>query len=212
MYNRAKALPIKFLSTLSLRRATVNVQLHCLFLRISIHALLAESDPLSSAMSCFAFLFLSTLSLRRATWSTPPCKRFPYNFYPRSPCGERQTAAAKSADDAKFLSTLSLRRATRGPQAPPIIYPFLSTLSLRRATAQQRQGYLPVGYFYPRSPCGERLTRHCCRCFAMPFLSTLSLRRATLCPGAACSNKLISIHALLAESDPLHRAAAAAGE
>ena len=56
---------------------------------------------------------------------------------------------------------------------------FLSTLSLRRATLSALVlQVIPVD-FYPRSPCGER----------------------HLCPGAACSNKLISIHALLAESD-----------
>ena len=58
--------PIKFLSTLSLRRATSSV--------------------------CLVFLakrFLSTLSLRRATSSLGRfCTYYP-DFYPRSPCGER---------------------------------------------------------------------------------------------------------------------------
>ena len=79
-----------FLSTLSLRRATVhydNYNLHCVisihallaesdwWLRcwqlaardISIHALLAESDSFCACSAGCAFLFLSTLSLRRAT-------------------------------------------------------------------------------------------------------------------------------------------------
>ena len=56
-------------------------------------------------------------------------------------------------------------------------------------------------YFYPRSPCGERLR------WKLPctpwhiFLSTLSLRRATGGYKALGFDTLISIHALLAESD-----------
>ena len=57
---------------------------------------------------------------------------------------------------------------------------FLSTLSLRRATPSNVNMRLSDWYFYPRSPCGERLiftTRHMA---VGVFLSTLSLRRATL--------------------------------
>ena len=56
---------------------------------------------------------------------------------------------------------------------------FLSTLSLRRATVHITNLYLDTCHFYPRSPCGERL-----KLFAKRFC-----------------NSLISIHALLAESD-----------
>ena len=56
---------------------------------------------------------------------------------------------------------------------------FLSTLSLRRATRGLLHHTRQAKYFYPRSPCGER---HC------HF-------------NALCSHNLISIHALLAESD-----------
>ena len=35
---------------------------------------------------------------------------------------------------------------------------FLSTLSLRRATLERRRKPRPGQYFYPRSPCGERLS------------------------------------------------------
>ena len=60
----------QFLSTLSLRRATDYVR-YCIHARgISIHALLAESDPDISITSNFEHTFLSTLSLRRAT--APP--------------------------------------------------------------------------------------------------------------------------------------------
>ena len=56
---------------------------------------------------------------------------------------------------------------------------FLSTLSLRRATHDTRRYDMRDTYFYPRSPCGERLTfRQSCGRIPV-FLSTLSLRRAT---------------------------------
>ena len=83
----------------------------------------------------------------------------------------------------KFLSTLSLRRATGMIPADLLDDVFLSTLSLRRATrgfvTRARLGW----YFYPRSPCGERLYGFC----------------------AARIPENISIHALLAESDHSHR-------
>ena len=60
---------------------------------------------------------------------------------------------------------------------------FLSTLSLRRATARQGMLDAPADHFYPRSPCGER---H----------DTYVIMEAT---------KVISIHALLAESDQAHQ-------
>ena len=102
--------------------------------------------------------------------------------------------------------------------------PFLSTLSLRRATMRpknrkkrhnnfyprspcgerHRHSELTISglYFYPRSPCGERPNRRELLLRYQEFLSTLSLRRATTGgkiqdPGQV----LISIHALLAESD-----------
>ena len=56
-----------FLSTLSLRRATVGLILIDCAQDISIHALLAESDELSPSAPSPLSPFLSTLSLRRAT-------------------------------------------------------------------------------------------------------------------------------------------------
>ena len=56
-----------FLSTLSLRRATVLLVSEKTDERISIHALLAESDIASARSGPALVPFLSTLSLRRAT-------------------------------------------------------------------------------------------------------------------------------------------------
>ena len=102
-------------------------------------------------------------------------------FYPRSPCGERpQDLIAKELALA-FLSTLSLRRATILHMGRSLAQLFLSTLSLRRATLPPTDRIFFFVYFYPRSPCGERLVHY----------DNYNLH---------C---VISIHALLAESDIL---------
>ena len=147
----------KFLSTLSLRRATcppVGGLLRSIYFyprspcgerqdliakeltlaKISIHALLAESDR-----------------------PTRPCKKL----------------------RKLFLSTLSLRRATSPLMWPWSPLKFLSTLSLRRATRQSSKTERHFPYFYPRSPCGERPEHKGTNTGTNRFLSTLSLRRAT---------------------------------
>ena len=58
-------------------------------------------------------------------------------------------------------------------------------------------------YFYPRSPCGERLHGLHLNWPECLFLSTLSLRRATLRVLDGSKSSIISIHALLAESDSI---------
>ena len=58
-------------------------------MKISIHALLAESDYYNRPGLFFQYTFLSTLSLRRATELNSSWISSIRNFYPRSPCGER---------------------------------------------------------------------------------------------------------------------------
>ena len=148
-------------------------------IRISIHALLAESDTTFQKLMAALLQFLSTLSLRRATCRVPasPCPL--QYFYPRSPCGERPYGRINDISRLIFLSTLSLRRATSFaqfldycddisihallaesdrflPTLPMYLVLFLSTLSLRRATSRAKAIPAKVGDFYPRSPCGER--------------------------------------------------------
>ena len=123
-----------FLSTLSLRRATVGQKRFRQKLAISIHALLAESDSPIDVLAVSAVPFLSTLSLRRATRFRASlsavltisihallaesdgfglARMAPHAyFYPRSPCGERPIMTITTCIASKFLSTLSLRRAT----------------------------------------------------------------------------------------------------
>ena len=168
-----------FLSTLSLRRATdamqANQSEHC----ISIHALLAESDQAANGLANTPPQFLSTLSLRRATNS------------------------GTQSDPAKSIS----------------IHALLAESDSRAKTISTK-----ISHFYPRSPCGERQHQRKQKGGIQQFLSTLSLRRATNSIGliihvggflstlslrrATATRQVtqtcraISIHALLAESDP----------
>ena len=145
-----------FLSTLSLRRATPRFWRQGSAPWISIHALLAESD----------WERITTTSKNRY-------------FYPRSPCGERQTSLVVIGTNCVFLSTLSLRRATK---------------HFTGAKSHDPD-------FYPRSPCGERRAEMQPLAPRSRFLSTLSLRRATTFNLGGQDITVISIHALLAESD-----------
>ena len=132
-------------------RAVQNTQID-----ISIHALLAESDGLGFCYYCDDFAFLSTLSLRRATSTLHNILELfaisihallaesdlgnvavelpTWNFYPRSPCGERQTYNR----DTALLSIISIHALLA--ESDHII----------RYTVDFHAN------FYPRSPCGER--------------------------------------------------------
>ena len=153
---RGEPLKRKFLSTLSLRRATHKHTNKGVNNYISIHALLAESDrPRYSFDRRFA---ISIHALLAESDKLTFCAVISIlNFYPRSPCGERP------------------RRYRRWPAARPI--------SIHALLAESDQ---------------------CSHDAILPpyiFLSTLSLRRATYIIGHAVNFHPISIHALLAESD-----------
>ena len=178
---RGGRLAVQFLSTLSLRRATPWHQRQHQHRKISIHALLAESDRPTANNATTNYEFLSTLSLRRAT----PNKN-------------------DGGPGGQFLSTLSLRRATTEIWDVIAVITISIHALLAESDSQWRTLASGMYDFYPRSPCGERRA-------AMPvlapqflFLSTLSLRRAT-CGNAGIGTPIsISIHALLAESDYFH--------
>ena len=101
-----------FLSTLSLRRATALPGWWTAGPAISIHALLAESDPLKAAITAAP----QQISIHALLAESDPVILFPkipvFDFYPRSPCGERLFNDLKVPESVSFLSTLSLRRAT----------------------------------------------------------------------------------------------------
>ena len=193
--------------------------------RISIHALLAESDVNEVPYQRKIDQFLSTLSLRRATSDLLMVTVALDDFYPRSPCGERRRRSVKlfrqnyisihallaESDNTIFLTIYRERHFyPRSPCGERRIKPVF--------------GEVFTGDFYPRSPCGERQAVVDNIIFVPGFLSTLSLRRATrrhrsddrgpvyFYPRSPCgerrnadcsyrSGRPISIHALLAESD-----------
>ena len=146
---------------------------------ISIHALLAESDA----------IVLWIAKQGRDFYPRSPCgeRHLPgkiikkeQNFYPRSPCGERRV----HYDNYNLHCVISIHALLAESDCFFCVklllqLIFLSTLSLRRATAPNRRPCPHSRNFYPRSPCGERLP-----------LKSESL-----------TTYLISIHALLAESD-----------
>ena len=147
--------------------------------KISIHALLAESDRLIPSLSTMLF-----------------------DFYPRSPCGERLYANF-SGFYWWIISIHALLAESDGCQRPcerptTNFYP-RSPCGERHIRANF---CLLVYYFYPRSPCGERqpwtpppkidicISIHALLAesdytaivgtsYSKKFLSTLSLRRAT---------------------------------
>ena len=122
-----------FLSTLSLRRATSHWAFKGSSKSISIHALLAESDVKSFMRNGFFLISIHALLAESDPfWAFRT--RWEPDFYPRSPCGERQPSKPSRRFSTPFLSTLSLRRAT--PRLSRVVPTpiFLSTLSLRRAT------------------------------------------------------------------------------
>ena len=202
-YRRFRAIHNAFLSTLSLRRATIvsvgllmfNLYFYprspCgerqrlglpgwLRVLISIHALLAESDKpsiqvqhLPKSISIHALLAESDIKPIFGKINTR-------NFYPRSPCGERRWLRCwqLAARDISIHALLA---------ESDMIHPCLCNARRNfypRSPCGERR--LPVSafidyaaYFYPRSPCGERRQTN----------------------GRPTIPNFISIHALLAESD-----------
>ena len=191
--------------------------------KISIHALLAESD-----------------------WQGGTTGNDSWDFYPRSPCGERpgdylyyirlldisihallaesDTVAGSCRNgDIGFLSTLSLRRAT----ACWYIKEMVANISIHAllaesdsAAAGKRAGRyyfyprspcgerhtgvsttFPAYYFYPRSPCGERHDQRLTVTCASHFYPRSPCGERPVPQQENGQAATISIHALLAESD-----------
>ena len=147
-----------FLSTLSLRRATIKPIFSKINARnfyprspcgerhlrvldgskssiISIHALLAESDNCTSIGRPKRLYFYPRSPCGER--HTRGCKKMKLNnFYPRSPCGERPCGQLPTPE-------------------PPNFYP-RSPCGERRRPGQTAKANKD---FYPRSPCGERLSK-----------------------------------------------------
>ena len=123
---------------------------------ISIHALLAESDKKGSGKSTTLTNFYprSPCGERQRQIPVPLGWRY---FYPRSPCGERLSKKAAMGKPT-LISIHALLAESDATEAATTANEalFLSTLSLRRATKHFAGAKLHDPDFYPRSPCGER--------------------------------------------------------
>ena len=178
VFNAVSNSLVIFLSTLSLRRATPPPFCGEELCQISIHALLAESDDVAPVVLVDWLISIHALLAESDEKSLKIAYKLFY-FYPRSPCGERRAWSASK------LAGMSIS-----------IHALLAESDLNCS----RKG-LAMRYFYPRSPCGERPKSDTATAFPLSFLSTLSLRRATLRVLDGSKSSIISIHALLAESD-----------
>ena len=147
--------------------------------RISIHALLAESDlwGLMGGSNCD-------------------------DFYPRSPCGERRISLTHIIGFLEFLSTLSLRRATMHALIFANLVLFLSTLSLRRATLDRTSPLtsrtISIHALLAESDAGKDPQDLIAKISIHALLAESDTSLVVI--GINC---VISIHALLAESDAM---------
>ena len=123
---------------------------------ISIHAPLAGSDqPRTLGQSRDEISIHAPLAgsdRRVGSWCQSP-----YDFNPRSPCGERLSRNLPRMSVSRFQSTLPLRGATRPKSLTRLRSKFQSTLPLRGATRRCWWRCIRADNFNPRSPCGERL-------------------------------------------------------
>ena len=148
---------------------------------ISIHALLAESDPALAQYPLHSSAFQSTLSLRRATEGAinAEIEQFisihallaesDHDHRRRSGIRYISIHALLAESDemtneqayelVKFQSTLSLRRATAAVEAA--LCRTLISIHALLAESDRARRILQVapGHFNPRSPCGERHNR-----------------------------------------------------
>ena len=145
--------------------------------------------------------FQSTLSLRRATLTAHVAHGEGEISIHALLAESDSISPSRRQAAARFQSTLSLRRATLLSLRRAAVGRFQSTLSLRRATPPAYPPSSWQSYFNPRSPCGERPGR----VLLGPHRQDISIHAllAESDPGSVCCPNvgIISIHALLAESD-----------
>ena len=170
----------RFLSTLSLRRATIILRYSVSLSVFSIHALLAESDWCISRKQGGSTAFLSTLSLRRATPQGCFCYLDNIVFYPRSPCGERRIGLVFLWWGVR-ISIHALLAESDGIQAETAV--FVPPISIHALLAESDRGAYR----------GARQSR--------PISIHALLAESDKNTSIAGRITEISIHALLAESD-----------
>ena len=110
----------------------------CRWPDISIHALLAESDPQIKMMGA-------------------PVD----NFYPRSPCGERLNSSYGALDGASISIHALLAESDENSTVGRFTPLEISIHALLAESDMLWPVHLARGLdFYPRSPCGERLLQN----------------------------------------------------
>ena len=193
-------------------------------LRISIHALLAESDAAIICLGDHHHISIHAL-LAESDGPDQQHERHLQDFYPRSPCGERRSDGGIFLHGKVISIHALLAESDLGLDVTIIGRTWISIHALLAESDTRIFLYLTFHqHFYPRSPCGERpigplifsvqprflstlslrraTLRHCTTYLnCSRFLSTLSLRRATVHYDNYNLHCVISIHALLAESD-----------
>ena len=132
---------------------------------ISIHALLAESDPTQPKTHQWPGISIHALLAE----SDVNEDRYGQQFW-------------------RFLSTHSLRRATAYNKSMLLHLNISIHALLAESDCYGLRYPAQSWHFYPRSPCGERLILHMAHLMELLFLSTLSLRRATRRPGQNCQS------------------------
>ena len=171
---------------------------------VSIHALLAECDK-------WAFGLVSAVCC----------------FNPRTPCGVRPRWQIWTWCTCGFQSTHSLRSATSASFPPSTAADVSIHALLAECDRTSDRIPEPFSCFNPRTPCGVRQASQITSSFCTRFQSTHSLRSATGGQPRPISDRKfqsthslrsateiiergqppdnVSIHALLAECDPLGR-------
>ena len=148
----------KFLSTLSLRRATHLFASSGVDFSISIHALLAESDQRVKMDSYLEFIISIHALLAESDTSSSLPKREIMYFYPRSPCGERPPSGFTSLSckgDFYPRSPCGERQRNFASNAAAIRISIHALLAESDGVCIGSRTVI-MEDFYPRSPCGER--------------------------------------------------------
>ena len=145
----------QFLSTLSLRRATTvstpNIPKEQFLSTLSLRRATSSVNTADQEAR-----FLSTLSLRRATFASSGWLQIIYNFYPRSPCGERRYWFGVSLV-GRAISIHALLAESDGKSPRRCVFHRISIHALLAESDQWPGGlHRTEQNFYPRSPCGER--------------------------------------------------------
>ena len=146
----------------------------------------------------------SMLSLRRATFVGLAAHRLRnISIHALLAESDADNGDAGNGCDAISIHALLAESDSLYMDSVPPASRFLSTLSLRRATRLFLEIYTLFKNFYPRSPCGERRVVHVAQDPSPGRISIHALLAESDPAGNGGSGSItaISIHALLAESD-----------